>query len=500
MNRWKMHKLGFVNFWLYDHEEFLIKDGHILLRGNNASGKSITTQSFIPFLLDGNKSPERLDPFGSRDRKMDFYLLGDGEREESTGYLYLEFKKADTEEFLTIGIGMRAQKGKGIDFWGFCLCDGRRIGPGGISLYEKLGGQMLPLTKQKLRNLIGDENNWAEAPGTYKQLVNDRVFQFRDIRQYDQLIQLLIKVRTPKLSKESFRPSEVKKILNESLQVLTDEDLSAMVSTMERMDALEDTLRDLRSAMRDASTIRNEYSRYNQYMLGMKGQAYLKAHTKTLQLQNELQDAKTDPENLERYYNCGILCDSISSSVTQVGVHLYTDTEEHPAYRAFRLRNEAGTLTLTNLAGIKAASSPSGNAYLVENQMVFSQLCDQAPHFHSPLICTSGQPTVAVFRLLDMLVSSGTKLFYSGDFDGKGLSIALQLLARYPDHLYLWHMTPADYARCCSDVHLSEASLALLHTCANTALAPTAEAIERKGYDGYQELLLSELLADLIDT
>ena len=300
MNRWKMHKLGFVNFWLYDHEEFLLKDGHILLRGNNASGKSITTQSFIPFLLDGNKSPERLDPFGSRDRKMDFYLLGDGEREESTGYLYLEFKKADTEEFLTIGIGMRAQKGKGIDFWGFCLCDGRRIAPNGISLYEKIGGQLLPLTKQKLRNLIGDENNWAEAPGMYKQLVNDRVFQFRDIRQYDQLIQLLIKVRTPKLSKEAFRPSEVKKILNDSLQVLTDEDLSAMVSTMERMDALEDTLRDLQGAMRDAAIIRNEYTRYNQYMLGMKGKAYLNAHTKTLQLQNQLQDTKTDLEKLEQ--------------------------------------------------------------------------------------------------------------------------------------------------------------------------------------------------------
>ena len=300
MNRWKMHKLGFVNFWLYDHEEFLLRDGHILLRGNNASGKSITTQSFIPFLLDGNKSPERLDPFGSRDRKMDFYLLGDGEREESTGYLYLEFKKADTEEFLTIGIGMRAQKGKGIDFWGFCLCDGRRIAPDGILLYEKLGGQMLPLTKQKLRNLIGDENNWAEAPGTYKQLVNDRVFQFRDIRQYDQLIQLLIKVRTPKLSKEAFRPSEVKKILNDSLQVLTDEDLSAMVSTMERMDALEDRLRDLQGAMRDAAIIRNEYTRYNQYMLGMKGKAYLDAHTKTLQLRNQLQDAKTALEKLEQ--------------------------------------------------------------------------------------------------------------------------------------------------------------------------------------------------------
>ena len=200
------------------------------------------------------------------------------------------------------------------------------------------------------------------------------------------------------------------------------------------------------------------------------------------------------------YYHCGILCDSISSSVTQAGLRLYTETGEHPAYRAFRLRNEAGTLKLTNLAGISSAASPSGSAYLVENQMVFSQLCDQAPQFHSPLICTSGQPTVAVIRLLDMLVSSGTHLFYSGDFDGKGLAIALQLLTRYPDHLHLWHMTAADYARCRSDVPLSEASRALLQTCANTSLAPAAAAILTKGYDGYQELLLPELLADLMDT
>ena len=299
MNRWKMHKLGFVNFWLYDQEEFLLAKGHILLRGDNASGKSITTQSFIPFLLDGNKSPERLDPFGSRDRKMDYYLLGDGEREEATGYLYLEFKKADTEEYLTIGVGMRAQKGKSIDFWGFCLCDGRRVGPGGVCLFERIGTQLLPLSKQKLRNLIGDENNWAESPGTYKQLVNDRVFQFRDIRQYDQLIQILIKVRTPKLSKDAFRPSEVKKILNDSLQVLTDEDLSAMVSTMERMDALEDMLRDFQAAMRDAAIIRNEYSRYNQYMLGRKGEAYLAARAKALRLDALLRDAREEQKALE---------------------------------------------------------------------------------------------------------------------------------------------------------------------------------------------------------
>ncbi len=30
MSRWKMNKLGFLNFWLYDQEEFPIQDGHIL--------------------------------------------------------------------------------------------------------------------------------------------------------------------------------------------------------------------------------------------------------------------------------------------------------------------------------------------------------------------------------------------------------------------------------------------------------------------------------------
>lgn len=288
MEQWKMHRLGFRNFWLYDKEDFIIDDGHLLLRGSNASGKSITTQSFIPFILDGNRSPERLDPFGSRDRKMDYYLLGDGERDESTGYLFLEFKKKNLNVYLTIGIGLRAQKGRNMDFWGFCLCDGRRIGHD-FELYEKLGSQMLPLSKQKLKNVIGDRENWAENSGAYKKLVNDRLYQFQDIRQFDQMVQLLINVRAPKLSKD-FRPTLVKDILRNSLQVLSDDDLSAMVSTMERMDELTDTLQGYNDALKSAAIIRNEYTRYNQFVLGRKGKAYSDACDKTQRQRNSLKD------------------------------------------------------------------------------------------------------------------------------------------------------------------------------------------------------------------
>ena len=205
-------------------------------------------------------------------------------------------------------------------------------------------------------------------------------------------------------------------------------------------------------------------------------------------------------ERDEVYFENGILCDSISSNVTQVGLVLKEQQIEHPAFKEFRQRYECCTLSLTNLNNISSATSPSGKAYLIENQMLFSQLCDQAKDFHSPLICTSGQLQVAVLRLLDMLVASGATLYYAGDFDGGGISIAARLLARYPANLQLWHMTADDYELCKSDVSISENSRSLLKSADGTILEPIANLVQETGYAGYQELLLDRLLSDLLSS
>ncbi len=205
---------------------------------------------------------------------------------------------------------------------------------------------------------------------------------------------------------------------------------------------------------------------------------------------------KSAEQRDELYYQGGILCDSIASSVTQVGLVLNSnDNEEHPAFYTFRSRREICTLTLTNLAKLFSASSPSGKVYLVENQMVFSQLCDHADRFHSPLVCTSGQPQVAVLRLLDLLNDSKTDLFYSGDFDREGLSIAARLMVRYQGHLHLWHMTPKDYAVCRSGEKLGDFCWQSIDS--NPDLEQTAKTLQTQGYAGYQELLLPVLLHDL---
>ena len=200
-NRWKMNRMGFINFWLYDEEIFTFEDGKLLLRGQNGSGKSITTQSFIPFILDGDRTPSRLDPFGSGDRRMDYYFLGEEGKEESTGYLFLEFKKEDTEQYRTVAIGQRARRGKPMTFWGFVLLDGRRIGYD-IWLYKEVGSAKIPYDKGEMKKLLGEQTPFADVPGEYKKLVNKYLFGFRRIDQYDQFISLLVKVSAPKLSKE----------------------------------------------------------------------------------------------------------------------------------------------------------------------------------------------------------------------------------------------------------------------------------------------------------
>ena len=331
INRWKMNRIGFVNFWLYDEEDFEFADGKLLLRGQNGSGKSITTQSFIPFVLDGDRTPSRLDPFGSADRRMEYYFLGEEGREEATGYLFLEFKREDSDEYLTIGVGQRARRGKPMDFWGFLIFDGRRIGYD-LWLYKEVGTTKIPLDKRELKVQLGEQNIVTDNQSEYKKYVNQYVFGFRKEDQYEQFIRLLVKVRAPKLSKE-FKPTKVYEILNDSLQTLTDEDLRAMVDAMEKMDEIQDRLEMLKRAFADLKVIRTEYTHYNQYMLSKKAQAYLTKQKEVESAQGHLeeqeQQRKEKEERLEKIrLSLEELAEKQRLAETQLDSLLDTDLEE----------------------------------------------------------------------------------------------------------------------------------------------------------------------------
>ncbi len=281
-NKWKMNRAGLVNFWYYDDEIFQFADGKLLLRGSNGSGKSVTMQSLLPVLLDGRKSPDRLDPFGSRARKMEDYLLGEKDvtqRDERTGYLFLEYKREDSEQYMTTGIGLRAKRQKSLDFWGFSIKDNRRIGKD-FFLYkeEKNGGdyEKIPLTKKELETKIGIGGKVVYTQKEYMDLVNKSIFGFEDLDAYDELIKLIIQLRSPKLSKD-FKPTVIYGILESSLPELSDDELRPLSDTIEMMDQTKQQLEQLNRDYASLQRLCKQYDHYNQYMLVEKADDYMKA-------------------------------------------------------------------------------------------------------------------------------------------------------------------------------------------------------------------------------
>ena len=90
------------------------------------------------------------------------------------------------------------------------------------------------------------------------------------------------------------------------MQTLADEDLRVMVDAMEKMDEIQDSLDMLKRAYTDVKAIRNEYIRYNQYMIAKKAQAYL-AKKKEVETEQSLLDIqkqkRLDAENEQQNKN-----------------------------------------------------------------------------------------------------------------------------------------------------------------------------------------------------
>lgn len=195
---------------------------------------------------------------------------------------------------------------------------------------------------------------------------------------------------------------------------------------------------------------------------------------------------------------CGLMQDDISDFTVQCGLILETSKDkEHPAYGRFRQQSQFSLLTSSQLDELTSAFSLTGRVYLLENQMVFSSLCRSTGVQH-PMVCTSGQLKEASWQLLDLLTQSGCELYYAGDFDPEGLSIADRLWKTYGNQVHMWHMDPSDYRHAISQKRIeSSGRLQQLESIQCPALLPTAQAIMQHRLAGYQEALLEKYLSDL---
>lgn len=202
---------------------------------------------------------------------------------------------------------------------------------------------------------------------------------------------------------------------------------------------------------------------------------------------------KSAEEILELYYTVGISPDDVSSFTTAYGIHMYTDERVHRAFEAFIEAGEPYVVTLSNLNRVVKADCTGKQVYIVENQMVFSQICENLRGAEAALICTSGQVKTASLILIDLLCKSGCQLFYSGDLDPEGICIADRIISRHPGQICAWHMEPEDYERSVSEEEIDKRRLKQLETLNDPGLKSVADKVLRVKKAGYQEKLLKVL-------
>lgn len=177
----------------------------------------------------------------------------------------------------------------------------------------------------------------------------------------------------------------------------------------------------------------------------------------------------------------------------------------HPMVAAMTACTGAWAVTLGELRRWSAARAHRGRAYVVENPPVFEwllrRLAGAPPERRATLICTGGFLSAAGFRLLDLLAAEGTEIWYGGDFDRNGITIAVGLAARYGGLFRLWRFGPEDYWAAAlgpGGQPLSEADRAALLSVTGP-LAPTARAVATGGVTAYQERLVEVLAQDLME-
>ena len=258
--RWKPLRAGLVDMFYYDQEEFWFHDGRLLLRGNNGTGKSKVLALTLPFLLDGDLAPHRVEPDGDRQKRMEWNLLLGGRHPspERLGYTWLEFgrKGADgTEEFCTIGCGLKAVTGRGIARHWFFVTSQR---PGGE--LRLLPDSRVPLTREKLREEIGSRGFVYDRAADYRRAVDEHLFGLGPHR-YEALVNLLVQLRQPQLSK---KPDEklLSRALTEALPPLSPGLVTTVAEAFRGLDEERDALRSLAEARQAATDFLAHYRRY----------------------------------------------------------------------------------------------------------------------------------------------------------------------------------------------------------------------------------------------
>ncbi|MET8540341.1 TIGR02680 family protein [Kitasatospora sp. NPDC004799] len=291
-SRWQPLRVGLVDLFYYDQEEFHFRDGRLLLRGNNGTGKSKVLALTLPFLLDGDLSSHRVEPDADPKKRMEWNLLLGGEHPhpERLGYTWIEFGRLDqdgTAHYITLGCGLKAVSGRGIARHWYFVTD-QRIGPG-LRLVDSTGAAV---GRERLAEALDGRGLLYDSARAYRRAVDEALFGLGEQR-YAALVDLLIQLRQPQLSK---RPSEkaLSQALTESLPPMDQAVVADVAEAFRSLDEEKEQLAVMTAAERAAGAFLQHYRRYARVAARRKARAPRVQHSRYEALRVELNTAEQD--------------------------------------------------------------------------------------------------------------------------------------------------------------------------------------------------------------
>ncbi|WP_406515077.1 TIGR02680 family protein [Streptomyces sp. NBC_00873] len=300
--RWQPLRIGLVDLFHYDVEEFRFRDGRLLLRGNNGTGKSKVLALTLPFLLDGDLSARRVEPDGDAGKRMEWNLLLGGEHphSERLGYTWVEFGRRDEvsgeEQFRTLVCGLKAVSGRGIarHWWAVTAqrIDHAPAGArpdGSLSLLDATG---TVLSRDRLIEAVAGHGLVYDQAKTYRRAVDEALFGLGEQR-YAALVDLLIQLRQPQLSK---RPNEaaLSRALTEALPPMDQAVIADVAEAFRSLDEEKEELRAAGAAERAASTFLDHYRRYARIASRRRARLPRSEHSKYEHLLRDLAEAQAE--------------------------------------------------------------------------------------------------------------------------------------------------------------------------------------------------------------
>ncbi|WP_424535541.1 TIGR02679 family protein [Sphaerisporangium viridialbum] len=184
----------------------------------------------------------------------------------------------------------------------------------------------------------------------------------------------------------------------------------------------------------------------------------------------------------------GVHLDDVSSLVLCLGL---PGDDHTPTGRVLKAATSAGEPTVLTLRQLRRHETPitAGLVRICENPVVIAAAADDLGPACPPLICVGGRPSAAAWRLLDLLAAGGATFAYHGDFDWGGIAIAAAIHDRHG--FQPWRFDTPAYQAASSSAPLTG------RACATPWDPELAQAMERRAVRVEEELVLSDLLADL---